>query len=109
MKPEPRAFGNGYDGKVSELDHLFADGRYCRVSNSGTDDCSIIDTHTSEEVGRIKVGKAPKRVLDCTLTLNRRQASAFILVARREKPTLEDPSETVDFVAKSSARSENSL
>jgi YVTN family beta-propeller protein len=39
------------------------DGRYCAVSNSGSDDCSIIDTRTRHEVVRIKVGKGPKRLL----------------------------------------------
>jgi YVTN family beta-propeller protein len=39
------------------------DGRYCCVSNSGSDDCSIIDTRSRHEVARVKVGKAPKRLL----------------------------------------------
>jgi len=39
------------------------DGRYCCVSNSGSDDCSIIDTRTRREVARVKVGKGPKRLL----------------------------------------------
>ncbi|HEV2492913.1 MAG TPA: hypothetical protein VG204_07550 [Terriglobia bacterium] len=39
------------------------DGRYGCVSNSGSDDCSIIDTRTRHEVARIKVGKGPKRLL----------------------------------------------
>ena len=39
------------------------DGKYCCVSNSGTDDCSIIDTRTLKEVARVKVGKGPKRLL----------------------------------------------
>jgi YVTN family beta-propeller protein len=39
------------------------DGRYCCVSNSGSDDCSIIDTRRRKEVARVKVGKAPKRLL----------------------------------------------
>lgn len=39
------------------------DGRYCAVSNSGSDDCSIIDVRTRKEVARIKVGKGPKRLL----------------------------------------------
>jgi YVTN family beta-propeller protein len=39
------------------------DGRYCCVSNSGSDDCSIIDTRTRREVARIKVGKGPKRLV----------------------------------------------
>jgi YVTN family beta-propeller protein len=33
------------------------------VSNSDTNDCSIIDAHTQREVARVKVGKGPKRVL----------------------------------------------
>jgi len=39
------------------------DGRYCCVSNSGSDDCSIIDTRSRQEVARVKVGKGPKRLL----------------------------------------------
>ena len=39
------------------------DGRYCCVSNSGSDDCSVIDTRSRHEVARIKVGKGPKRLL----------------------------------------------
>lgn len=39
------------------------DGRYVAVSNSGSDDCSIIDTNTRREMARIKVGKGPKRLL----------------------------------------------
>lgn len=39
------------------------DGRYCAISNSGSDDCSIIDTRTRREVARVKVGKGPKRLL----------------------------------------------
>jgi YVTN family beta-propeller protein len=59
-------------GKLSQEIHTGAcpnwiafspDGRYCCVSNSGSDDCSIIDTRTRREVARIKVGKGPKRLL----------------------------------------------
>jgi YVTN family beta-propeller protein len=39
------------------------DGRYCAVSNSGSNDCSIINTRTHREIARIKVGKGPKRLL----------------------------------------------
>lgn len=39
------------------------DGRYCAVSNSDSNDCSIIDAHSQREVKRVKVGKGPKRVL----------------------------------------------
>lgn len=39
------------------------EGRYVAVSNSGSDDCSIIDTRTRREVARVKVGKGPKRLL----------------------------------------------
>jgi YVTN family beta-propeller protein len=39
------------------------DGRYCAVSNSGSDDCSIIDTRSRYEIARVKVGKGPKRLL----------------------------------------------
>jgi YVTN family beta-propeller protein len=39
------------------------DGKYSTVSNSASDDASIIDTKTRREVARIKVGKGPKRLL----------------------------------------------
>jgi YVTN family beta-propeller protein len=39
------------------------DGRYAAVSNSSSYDCSIIDTHTRQEIARVKVGKGPKRLL----------------------------------------------
>ena len=42
---------------------LSPDGRYCCVSNSGSDDCSIIDARSRREVARVKVGKGPKRLL----------------------------------------------
>ena len=43
------------------------DGRYGAVSNSGSDDASIIDTRTRREVARVKVGKGPKRLLAVTV------------------------------------------
>lgn len=39
------------------------EGRYAAISNSSSDDCSIIDTRTRSEVARVKVGKGPKRLL----------------------------------------------
>jgi len=39
------------------------DGRYCVVSNAGTNDESIIDTATYKELARVNVGKGPKRVV----------------------------------------------
>jgi YVTN family beta-propeller protein len=50
-------------GKCPNWITFSPDGRYCCVSNSGSDDCSIIDTKTRREVARIKVGKGPKRLL----------------------------------------------
>jgi len=38
------------------------DGSYACVSNTGSNDCSILDRHSRKEVARIKVGQAPKRV-----------------------------------------------
>jgi YVTN family beta-propeller protein len=38
------------------------DGRYGCVTNTGSNDCSIVDRRTKQEVARIKVGKAPKRL-----------------------------------------------
>ncbi len=39
------------------------DGKYAGVSNADTDDTSILDVRAEKEIARIKVGKAPKRVL----------------------------------------------
>ena len=39
------------------------DGKYATVSNADTDDASILDAHSGREIARIKVGKAPKRLL----------------------------------------------
>ena len=53
-------------GKCPNWITFSADGRYAAVSNSGSDDSSIIDTHTRREVARVKVGKSPKRLLAVT-------------------------------------------
>ena len=42
---------------------MSADGKYAGVSNADTDDTSILDVKAEKEIARIKVGKAPKRVL----------------------------------------------
>ncbi|HEU0096133.1 MAG TPA: YncE family protein [Rhizomicrobium sp.] len=39
------------------------DGKYATVSNADTDDASILDARSEKEIARIKVGKAPKRLL----------------------------------------------
>lgn len=39
------------------------DGKYAAVSNADTDDASILDARSETEIARIKVGKAPKRLL----------------------------------------------
>ena len=39
------------------------DGRYAGVSNADSDDTSILDVRSEKEIARIKVGKAPKRLL----------------------------------------------
>lgn len=50
-------------GKCPNWIAFSPDGKYCAVSNSDSDDCSIIDARTRREVARLKVGKGPKRVL----------------------------------------------
>lgn len=50
-------------GKCPNWIAISPDGKYGAVSNSDTNDCSIIDAHTQREVARVKVGKGPKRVL----------------------------------------------
>jgi YVTN family beta-propeller protein len=44
-----------------------SDGRYGCVTNTGTNDCSIVDRRSKKEVVRIKVGKAPKRLATLSL------------------------------------------
>lgn len=39
------------------------DGKYATVSNADSDDASILDARSEKEIARIKVGKAPKRLL----------------------------------------------
>jgi len=39
------------------------DKRYGCVTNTGSNDCSIVDRQNKKEVARIKVGKAPKRLV----------------------------------------------
>jgi YVTN family beta-propeller protein len=50
-------------GKCPNWITVSPDGNYVAVSNSASDDCSIIDARTRQEVARVKVGKAPKRLL----------------------------------------------
>ena len=38
------------------------DGKYACISNTDTDDVSIIDVKSRREVTRVKVGKVPKRL-----------------------------------------------
>jgi YVTN family beta-propeller protein len=38
------------------------DGRYGCITNTGSNDCSIVDRHSKKQVARVKVGKAPKRL-----------------------------------------------
>jgi YVTN family beta-propeller protein len=54
-------------GKCPNWITFSPDGRYGAVSNSGSDDSSIIDTRTRREVARVKVGKGPKRLLAVTV------------------------------------------
>jgi YVTN family beta-propeller protein len=50
-------------GKCPNWITFSPDGKYCCVSNSSSDDCSIIDTQSRREVARIPVGKGPKRLV----------------------------------------------
>jgi YVTN family beta-propeller protein len=49
-------------GKLPNWIAFSPDGRYGCVTNTGSNDCSIIDRRSKKEVGRIRVGKAPKRL-----------------------------------------------
>ena len=50
-------------GKCPNWITISPDGAYVAVSNSESDDCSIIDAITRREIARVKVGKGPKRLL----------------------------------------------
>jgi len=50
-------------GKCPNWITFSPDGRYSAISNSDSEDTSIIDTRTHREVARVKVGKGPKRLL----------------------------------------------
>jgi YVTN family beta-propeller protein len=52
-----------HTGKCPNWITISPDGSYVAVSNSATDDCSIIDANLRREIARIKVGKGPKRLL----------------------------------------------
>jgi len=58
-----RLLGKVAVGKCPNWITFSPDGRYCCVSNSDSNDCSILDTRTRQEVARVKVGKGPKRLL----------------------------------------------
>jgi len=49
-------------GRLPNWIAFSADGRYGCVTNTGSNDCSIIDRLGKREVVRVKVGKAPKRL-----------------------------------------------
>ena len=49
------------------------DGRYIAVSNSASDDTSIIDAQSHREIARVKVGKGPKRLLIVNVPANERR------------------------------------
>ena len=42
---------------------MSSDGKYAGVSNADSDDTSILDVKKETEIARVKVGKAPKRLL----------------------------------------------
>ncbi len=49
-------------GRLPNWIAFSSDGRYGCITNTGSNDCSIIDRRSKKEVARIKVGKAPKRL-----------------------------------------------
>jgi YVTN family beta-propeller protein len=50
-------------GKCPNWITFSPDGKYCCISNSDSNDASIVDTATLREVRRVPVGKGPKRLL----------------------------------------------
>ena len=49
-------------GKLPNWIAFSPDGLYSCITNTGSNDCSIVDRRTRKEVARIAVGKAPKRL-----------------------------------------------
>ena len=49
-------------GKLPNWIAFSLDGRYGCITNTGSNDCSIVDRQNRKEVARIAVGKAPKRL-----------------------------------------------
>jgi YVTN family beta-propeller protein len=60
---EKKIVGHVAVGKCPNWITFSPDGKYCAVSNSDSNDASIIDTTTLREAARVKVGKGPKRLL----------------------------------------------
>ena len=56
-----------HTGKCPNWITISSDGAYVAVSNSASDDCSIIDANTRHEIARVKVGEGPKRLLALTI------------------------------------------
>jgi len=54
-------------GKCPNWIAFSPDGKYSTVSNSASNDTSIIDTKTRQEVARVKVGDGPKRLIAITV------------------------------------------
>ena len=54
-------------GKLPNWIAFSSDGRYGCITNTGSNDCSIVDRRTRKEVSRIAVGKAPKRLATIAL------------------------------------------
>lgn len=56
-------------GKLPNWIAFSPDGRYGCISNTGSNDCSIVDRETRKEIARVKVGKAPKRVVALSVAI----------------------------------------
>ena len=59
--PNLQLLGGVHVGHHPDWLTMTPDGRYLYVANAGSNDVSVIDAETIEEVARIKVGQAPKR------------------------------------------------
>lgn len=56
-------------GKFPNWIAFSPDGRYGCVTNTGSNDCSIVDRPNKKEVVRVKVGKAPKRLAAISISV----------------------------------------
>jgi YVTN family beta-propeller protein len=64
--PELTRLGTTKVGEAPDWLTFTADGRWCYVSNAGSNAVSVLDVASRKEVTRIPVGAVPKRLISVT-------------------------------------------